>query len=53
MLFMLAVLLFLIAGALNPVPPPGEWPWRNRLVCFGLASFALAELASRWPLVGK
>lgn len=43
-LFMIAIVLFGIAGFIA-VPDP----WHNRLICFGLACFAGAELASRMP----
>lgn len=39
-LVVLAFVLFLIAG----VPAEEPWPYRTRLVCFGLAAFALAEV---------
>lgn len=41
-LWMFALVLFLVAGAINPVEP-----WRGRLLCFGLACVAGAELVSR------
>ena len=46
-LLILAMLLFGIAGVMRPAPP--DEPWRNRMVCFGLAFWVLSELVSRWP----
>jgi hypothetical protein len=42
-LLVFALVLFVIAGFLNP---PNE-PWRSKLVCFGLACLAGAEIAVR------
>lgn len=42
-LLVFALVLFLLAGAANS---PAD-PWRTRLVCFGLACIAGAEIVSR------
>ena len=42
-LFVIAIALFIVAGAIA-IPEP----WHNRLVCFGLAAFAGAELAAKY-----
>jgi hypothetical protein len=39
-----ALVLFVIAALINPA----ESPWKSRLVCFGLACFAGAELLVRY-----
>jgi hypothetical protein len=44
-LLVFAFVLFVIAGAVNPP----ENPWRSRLVCFGLACVALADIVVRAP----
>ena len=41
-LLVFALVLFIIAGFVNPVDP-----WRGKLLCFGLACLAGAELVSR------
>jgi hypothetical protein len=43
-LFIFAIVFFIIAGFVA-VPEP----WHNRLVCFGLACLAGAELVSKIP----
>lgn len=43
-LFVFALVLFVVASA--PVPDP----WHNRLVCWGLACMAGAELLRAMPL---
>ena len=40
-LLVFALVLFLLAGLMNPP----DSPWRSKLVCFGLACLAGAELA--------
>jgi hypothetical protein len=43
----LACLLFLLAGVAGPwAPAPPEWPWRGRLVAFGLFCWTLSELVA-------
>lgn len=42
-LYVFALVLFVLAGFLNP---PNE-PWRSKLVCFGLACVAGAEILTR------
>lgn len=42
-LYVFALVLFILAGFLNP---PNE-PWRSKLVCFGLACIAGAEIVAR------
>jgi ABC-type transport system involved in multi-copper enzyme maturation permease subunit len=39
-LLVFALVLFIIAGFVNPVDP-----WRGKLLCFGLACMAGAEIA--------
>jgi len=46
-LVVLAFVLFLIAG----VPATEPWPYRSRLVCFGLASITLAWIVTLAPHV--
>ncbi len=46
-LLVFALVLFVIAGAVRPEPEP----WRSRLVCFGLACLAGAEIARNVPLL--
>jgi hypothetical protein len=41
-LLVFALVLFLIAAFVNPVEP-----WRGKLLCFGLACMAGAELVGR------
>jgi hypothetical protein len=46
-LLVFALVLFIIAGLVNPVDP-----WRGRLLCFGLACLAGADLVrSAGPLL--
>jgi hypothetical protein len=45
-LLVFALVLFVIAGFVNPAEP-----WRGRLLCFGLACLAGAELAGRVPVL--
>lgn len=42
-LFVFALVLFIIAGATNPP----DSPWRSKLLCFGLACFVAAEMMTR------
>lgn len=42
-----AILLFLFAGLAGPWgPAPAEWPWRGRLIAWGLFCWALSEIVS-------
>ncbi len=40
-LLVFALVLFIIAGL---VPNPDPWPWRLRLMCFGLACWVGASV---------
>jgi hypothetical protein len=52
-LLVFALVLFIIAGAFN-YAGPSDWPWRNRLICFGLACWVASELVTHGPvLLGK
>ncbi len=46
-LMVFALVLFIIAGSFAYAVP--DWPWRNRLLCFGLACWVASELVSRGP----
>lgn len=46
-LLVFALVLFIVAGV---VMTPPENPWRNRLVCFGLACWVGAELLTKTPI---
>jgi cytochrome c oxidase assembly factor CtaG len=49
-LLVFAFVLFVIAGFVRPEPEP----WRARMVCFGLACLALAEIVTRGaPLLAR
>ena len=48
-LLVFALVLFLIAGLVGAAVEP----WRNRLVCFGLACLAGAEIVGRVPGIGR
>jgi ABC-type transport system involved in multi-copper enzyme maturation permease subunit len=41
-LLVFALVLFIVAGFVNPVDP-----WRGKLLCFGLACFVGAEIVVR------
>jgi hypothetical protein len=44
-LLILACLLFLLAGLGGPwSPAPAEWPWRGRMIAWGLFCFTLSFL---------
>ena len=48
-LFVFALVLFTVAGLVNPAEP-----WRDRLVCYGLACLAGAFLVEKGaPLLGR
>ena len=44
-LLMFAFVLFVVARFINPPDP-----WRGRLLCYGLACMAAAELAAKYPI---
>jgi hypothetical protein len=46
-LLVFALVLFLLAAWVNPPDP-----WRGRLMCFGLACMAGADLVARFPVPG-
>jgi hypothetical protein len=45
-LLVFALVLFVVAGFVNPAEP-----WRGRLLCFGLACLAGAEIIGRGALL--
>ena len=48
-LLVFAFVLFVIAGFVRPEPEP----WRGRMICFGLACLALAEIVRNVPLLTR
>lgn len=46
-LLVFALVLFVVAAFVNPAPEP----WRNRLICFGLACWVGAEIVRNAPLL--
>ena len=47
-LLVFALVLFAVAGFINPP----DSPWRSKLVCFGLACLAGADLVRTFPVHG-